>query len=72
VRAKLVASYVAQAMEPGAGRAGTLPAAAPTAQAVADFAAKAESGDAVVERVRSGSLTAPAAAAPVQTTHLRR
>jgi hypothetical protein len=73
IREKLVASYVAQALEPREGRAqGVHPAAAATAQTVADFAAKAERGGAVVERVRSGSPAAPTAAPPVQTTYLRR
>jgi len=76
VREKLVASYVAQAREPRPDRAaGAAPAAPATPAAVADFAAKAERGGAVVERVRApaASPTAPAAAAePVQTSYLKR
>jgi hypothetical protein len=67
VREKLVSSYVAQAMESRAGAgSGAAPAAAPAPRAVADFAAKAERGEGVVERA-----AAPGASA-VQTTYLKR
>jgi ARG/rhodanese/phosphatase superfamily protein len=66
IRQKLVASYAAQSR--ASGSAGPKPApAAPPPAAVVDFAAKAERGDALVERVRD----APGEAA-VQTTYLRR
>jgi hypothetical protein len=63
IREKLVASYAAQALET---RRAT-PVAAPRPQAVSGFAAKAEQGEAVVERV-------PAAGegAAVQTSYLRK
>jgi hypothetical protein len=65
LREKLVASYVAQARE---SRTPSAPAAAapPSPQAVKEFAAKAERGEGLVERVGAG------AAAPVQTTYLAR
>lgn len=70
VREKLVASYVAQALEARHARPAAPPAPAPRAEAVADFAAEAERGGAVVEKVRADPKDAKAAA--VQTTYLRR
>jgi hypothetical protein len=68
VREKLVSSYVAQAMEsPASHVPGAVAAKAPPPEKVADFAAKAERGEELVERAR-----APGAAAPVQTTYLRK
>jgi hypothetical protein len=68
VREKLVSSYVAQALESRASSGSSAPAAAaPRPEAVADFAAKAERGEGLVERVPAG-----AAAAPLQTTYLAR
>jgi hypothetical protein len=67
VREKLVASYVAQAL--GARTSAAPPAGAaatPSPEAVKDFAAKAERGEGLVERVGAG------AAAPVQTTYLAK
>ncbi len=64
IRGKLVESYVAQAQASGGG---SPPAAAPAAAAVADFAAKAERGEAVVERVRD-----PKGGKAVQTTYLKK
>jgi len=68
MREKLVTSYVAQALEaPARSSPAASPPPAPRADAVADFAARAEKGDAIVERVREG-----AKGAAVQTTYLRR
>jgi hypothetical protein len=67
IREKLVTSYAAQALASRGAAPGAAPAAPPALGAVADFAAKAERGDAVVERVQA----APGAE-PVQTTYLRR
>jgi hypothetical protein len=68
LREKLVASYVAQALvsRTSPGPAAAVAAAPPRPEAVADFAARAERGDELVERV--GAPGAPAAA-PVQTTY---
>jgi hypothetical protein len=68
VREKLVASYVAQALESRASSAPGAVAAAPSPQALADFAARAERGEELVERVGA----AVPAAAPVQTTYLAK
>jgi hypothetical protein len=65
VREKLVASYVAQAVQSRPASGPRAPAAAPPPKAVADFAARAEKGDGLVER-------AGAPSAPVQTTYLGR
>jgi hypothetical protein len=67
IRQKLVASYAAQALASRDASPGVAPAAAPRPAAVADFAAKAERGDAVVERVK-GARGYEA----VQTTYLRK
>lgn len=68
VREKLVGSYVAQAQEArAAAPAGAAPAASPPPAAVTDFAARAEKGEAIVERVR-----ATGDGAAVQTTYLKR
>jgi hypothetical protein len=67
VREKLVSSYVAQAMEARASAApGAAPPRAPAPEKVADFAAKAERGEGLIERARAPG------AAPAQTTYLRR
>lgn len=66
IREKLVASYAAQALASGKAASGAPPAAAPRPQAVADFAARAEQGEAVVERAKG------AGGGAVQTTYLRR
>jgi hypothetical protein len=66
IREKLVASYVAQAQEArAAAPSGAAPAAAPAA--VTDFAARAEQGEAIVEKVRASGD-----GAAVQTTYLKR
>jgi ARG/rhodanese/phosphatase superfamily protein len=66
LRQKLVVSYAAQAL--ASGSAAQAPASAPPPPAaVADFAAKAERGDAVVERVKDAK-----GRADVQTTYLRK
>jgi hypothetical protein len=65
IREKLVASYAAQARPKGS--AAPRPASAPSAAAVVDFAAKAEHGDALIERARDA-----AGGAAVQTTYLKR
>jgi len=64
VREKLVASYVAQALADRGGKPAQAAAAPPPAKAVADFAAKAEQGEAVVERTRDRG-------AAVKTTYLK-
>jgi len=66
-REKLVASYVAQALEARDPAApAPAPARSPRAEAVTDFAAKAEQGGAVAERVRDAEGRA------LQTTYLKR
>jgi hypothetical protein len=66
IREKLVASYAAQARAKGRATPSP-PPAAPPAAAVADFAAKAERGDALIERAQGA-----AGGAAVQTTYLKR
>ena len=66
LRDKLVASYVAQALATPAPVAAR-PASPPRAAAVADFAGRAEKGDALVDQAREAG-----AATPVQTTYLKR
>lgn len=69
LREKLVASYAAQALASGGAAAGAARAAAPppAAVAVAEFAAEAERGRAVVERVKDAS-----GGGVVHTSYLRR
>jgi len=66
LRDKLVASYVAQARTTPAPTTAR-PASPPRAAAVADFAGRAEKGEALVDEAKEAG-----AAAPVQTTYLRR